>query len=86
MKRFSLAEMTLGKREEFVDPHPKSKILILSFGLEPEVQVTYKKGKKATPEPEIICLSDIVAPKGIRAIGNKLSRQSVKTVKLAKRN
>ncbi|NRA63785.1 MAG: DNA gyrase/topoisomerase IV subunit A [Pseudobacteriovorax sp.] len=86
VKRFSLAEMTLGKREEFVDPHPKSKILILSFGLEPEVQVTYKKGKKATPEPEIICLSDIVAPKGIRAIGNKLSRQSVKTVKLAKRN
>ena len=84
VKRFRLDELDVGRREDFIEPG--SKLLILSFSDEPTVQVSFKKSKKgATPEPEQLYLSDIVAPKGIKALGNKLSRHNVKSVKLMKK-
>ena len=83
VKRFRLDELDVGRREEFIEPG--SKLLILSFASEPLVQVAFKKGKKGVaPDPEEVYLTDIVAPKGIKALGNKLSRHDVKSVKLLK--
>ncbi len=84
VKRFRLEELSTGKREDFINPEDNSKLLILSFNPEPLVEVSFKKGKRGTPEKESIYLSDVVAPKGVRAIGNKLSRQSIRTVKLVR--
>lgn len=82
VKRFRLDELAPGKREEFIGGDDGNKLLILSFNPEPLVEVSFKKGKQGTHEKESIYLSDIVAPKGVRAIGNKLSRQPVSKVKL----
>ena len=84
VKRFKMDELTVAKREDFIPPESGSKLLILSFNPEPMVAVTFKKGKRGTPEPELIDLAELIQPKGVKAIGNKLSRQAVKTVKLKK--
>lgn len=84
VKRFKMDELAVGKREDFIPAESGSKLLILSFNPQPRVAVTFKKGKRGTPDPELIDLAELVQPKGVKAIGNKLSRQAVKTVKLQK--
>lgn len=84
VKRFKLDELSLGKREEFIPPLEGTKLLILSLNPDPCVQLNFNKGRRGTPDPEQVYLSELVQPKGVRALGNKVSRLSVKSVKLAK--
>ncbi|MFW7378870.1 MAG: DNA gyrase/topoisomerase IV subunit A [Oligoflexus sp.] len=84
VKRFSLDELSTGKREEFISSEPGSRMLILSFHAEPVVEVTCKKGRSATAAKEVVELAEMATIRSLKAMGNKLSRHTVQTVKLLK--
>ena len=75
VKRFKMDELSVSKREDFIPRDAGTKLLILSFNPDPKVDVSFKKGKRGTPDPELIDLAEVVQPKGVKAIGNKLEPQ-----------
>ena len=83
-KRFSLDDINVGKREDFINESAGSKLAIVSLNSHPLVEVTYLKGKSQEKVKESIDLSEIASVKGFRAIGNRLNRHNVKSVKLQK--
>lgn len=84
VKRFSLSELTSGKREEFISSEPGSRMMILSFHQEPIVELSYQKAKQKQPVKDIVELAELVPVRGLKALGNKLSRHPVKAVSLVK--
>lgn len=86
VKRFNVADMATGKCESFMPPVSGTKLLILSMNPDPVVKVSFKKGKRSTPEPELVDLVDVASVKSVKALGNKLSRGQVKGVKLVRRS
>ena len=82
VKRFELNPETVGKRQEFIPQTKGTKILLITTQDSPLLKVTFKKGKKGTPSPELVRLADIIDIKGVKALGNKLSKHDVKSVDL----
>lgn len=81
-KRFAVDESFIGKRNEFVPPTPGTTVIVASASPSPLVKVTFKPDKGKTPTPELVRLADFIDVKGVKALGNKLSRNKVKDVKL----
>lgn len=75
VKRFIIETNTPNKRFLFVTEARSSKLLFISKGVNADVEVVYKDGRKhETKKLDLINLIDI---KGWKAIGNKLPVQSV---------
>lgn len=84
VKRFNLDELTQGRREEFISTAAGSKLVVVSLNAAPSVAISGLKGKRAEKVEEQVNIADFIDVKGIKAIGNRLSRNKVKSVKLIK--
>ena len=82
VKRFELNLELIGKRQEFVPQTKGTKILLLTTQDAPLLKVTFKPSKSGTPQPELIRLADFIEIKGVKALGNKLSKNPIKSVDL----
>lgn len=82
VKRFIIETHTVGKRFLFVTEAKSSKLIFISKGIETDIEVKYKEGRKhALRKLDLMSLIDI---KGWKAIGNKLPVQQVIEVTLLK--
>ncbi len=82
VKRFIIETNTLNKKFSIVTEASSSKLMFISKGIQADVEVTYKDGRKHSKKNlDLINLIDI---KGWKAIGNKLPVQNVIKVDLVK--
>ncbi|MET7029264.1 DNA gyrase/topoisomerase IV subunit A [Sediminicola luteus] len=79
IKRFVIENE--GKEELFISEHPKSVLELVSTDWRPVVEIEFTKprGKDAKPN-QTIDLEDFIAVKGIKALGNVLTSEKVKSV------
>lgn len=82
VKRFIIETNTLNKRFSFVTEARSSKLVFISKGINTDVEVTYKDGRKH--EKKKLDLMNLIDIKGWKAIGNKLPIQQVVAVDLVK--
>lgn len=80
VKRFIIETNSVGKRFLFVTESRSSKLFFISKGVQSDVNITYKEGRKHIDRKlDLINFIDI---KGWKAIGNKLPVQQVVKVEL----
>lgn len=79
IKRFVIENE--GKGESFISEHPKSVLELISTDWRPVIEVEFSKprGKEAKPN-QTIDLEDFISVKGIKALGNVLTSDKVKSV------
>lgn len=82
VKRFIIETNTPNKKFSFVSEAKSSKLIFISKGINTDVEVTYKDGRKH--EKKKLDLMNLIDIKGWRAIGNKLPIQQVISVDLVK--
>lgn len=81
VKRVSLDEFDSG-RHNFISADGTTKLLVATFNQEAEVEAKFLPSKRKTISSEQIKLAAIVEVKGLNAIGNKLHRKPLKSLKL----
>ncbi len=80
VKRFIIETNTLDKRFSIVTEASSSKLLFISKGIQADVEVTYRDGRKHEKKKfDLINLIDI---KGWKAVGNKFPIQNIVKVEL----
>lgn len=82
VKRFEPDPEVLNKRVEFRSQSRGSKTLVLTTSSSPLVKVTFKKVGQKAPMPELVRVADFIDVKGVKARGNKLSKNDIKDVSL----
>ena len=82
VKRFIIETNTPNKKFPFVTEARSSKLVFISKGIDTDVEVTYKDGRKH--EKKKLDLMSLIDIKGWKAIGNKLPVQQVISVDLIK--
>ncbi|MEM7298343.1 MAG: DNA gyrase/topoisomerase IV subunit A, partial [Bacteroidota bacterium] len=82
VKRFIIETNTPNKRFSFVTEARSSKLMFISKGIDTDVEVKYKDGRKH--EFKKLDLMNLIDIKGWKAIGNKLPIQQVISVDLVK--
>ena len=80
IKRF-LAEDT-DKKTLFITDHPDSYLEIVSTDWLPQIQLNFAKDKGKVKDPEIINAAEFIAVKGLKAQGNRLTADKLKSVDL----
>lgn len=81
IKRF-LLEDTLSPQVFYSLEDDKSSIMIVSTDYLPMIELVYSKVKGVEKEPEIINVEEFIAVKGIKAQGNQLTVNKLKTIKV----
>lgn len=82
VKRFTIETTTLGKSFKFIAESKGSKLMIISTGESPVVEVNYKKKGQRTKSSEEFQLDQLIDVKGWKASGNKFPVQSITLMKL----
>ncbi|MBS1530723.1 MAG: DNA gyrase/topoisomerase IV subunit A, partial [Bacteroidetes bacterium] len=82
VKRFKFENTAIGKQTSVISDESGSKLVLISGAKQPVVKVDQLKGKTETPEAVEINLADLIDVKGMKAMGNRLSAHTVKTVEL----
>lgn len=82
VKRFVIETNTLNKRFSFVTEARSSKLFFISKGINTNVEVKYKDGRKH--ETKKLDLMNLIDIKGWKAMGNKLPIQQVLSISLVK--
>jgi topoisomerase-4 subunit A len=82
VKRFKFESTAIGKQTSVISDESGSKLHTISGAKQPVVKVDQLKGKTETPETIEINLADLIDIKGMKAMGNRLSAHTVKTVEL----
>ncbi|MEM8939890.1 MAG: DNA gyrase/topoisomerase IV subunit A [Bacteroidota bacterium] len=82
VKRFIIETNTLNKRFSLVTEARSSKLVFISKGINTDVEVKYKTGRKH--ETKKLDLMNLIEIKGWKAMGNKLPIQQVISVSLVK--
>ena len=80
VKRFLIETTTLNKRFNFITEHKQSYLKLVTTDAQAQVSVTFLKGK--VEEQMDYDLEMLIDVKGWKALGNKLSANEVKEVKL----
>ncbi|WP_313375114.1 DNA gyrase/topoisomerase IV subunit A [Chishuiella sp.] len=81
IKRF-LLEDTLSPQVFYSLEDDKSSIIVVSTDYLPMIELVYSKVKGVEKEPEIINVEEFIAVKGIKAQGNQLTVNKLKTIKI----
>lgn len=81
LKRFVIENMN--KEELVISEHPKSYLVTVTTDWRPMVEIEFMKprGKEAIPNATID-MEDFIAVKGIKALGNQLTTDKIKTVNM----
>ncbi|MBC8054422.1 MAG: DNA gyrase/topoisomerase IV subunit A [Sphingobacteriaceae bacterium] len=82
VKRFLFEDTPIGKITSIINEEPGSKLVVISGAAQPVVHVESLKGKSLTPESSEINLADAIDVKGMKAQGNRLSPNEIKTIEL----
>ncbi len=82
VKRFVFENTTLGKQTSIISEESGSKMVFISGASQPVVKVEQLKGKIETPETIEVNLSELIDIKGMKAMGNRLSQHTVKSIEL----
>lgn len=83
LKRFLIENE---KKEEVVlTEHPKSRMELVSTDYRPVIEVEFTKPRGKDPKPNLVLnAEEFIAVKGIKAMGNQLTPDPVKTINLLK--
>jgi topoisomerase IV subunit A len=82
VKRFVFESAAIGKQTSIISDENGSKLVLISGAAQALVNVVQTKGKEQTPETIEVDLSAVIDVKGMKAMGNRLSQQPIKTVEL----
>jgi topoisomerase-4 subunit A len=82
VKRFVFENTTLGRQTSIISEESGSKLVLISGAMQPIVKVEQLKGKIETSETAEIDLSGLIDVKGMKAMGNRLSQHTVKSIEL----
>ncbi|WP_295794567.1 DNA gyrase/topoisomerase IV subunit A [Mucilaginibacter sp.] len=82
VKRFVFDNLAIGKQTSIISDENGSKLVLISGSVQPVVSVIQLKGKEQTPETIEVDLSAVIDVKGMKAMGNRLSQHTVKSVEL----
>jgi topoisomerase-4 subunit A len=82
VKRFKFENTAIGKQTSIISEESGSKLALISGAKQPKVTVDQLKGKTEIPETVELDLSEMIDVKGMKAMGNRVSQHTVKTVKL----
>lgn len=82
VKRFLFENTAIGKKSSIISEENGSKLILISGAAQPIVRVDTLKGKSLTPETVELNLADVIDVKGMKAQGNRLSPNEVKTIEL----
>lgn len=77
VKRFMIEHPD--KEEKFITDHPKSKLLIVALDHRPMAEVVYYK---KSIENETINFEEFISIKGIKALGNQLTKEKIRDINL----
>ena len=80
VKRFLIENEN--KEESFISDHPDTKLELVSTAWKPRVIVDFVKPRGKDPKPQMELLpEEFIAVKGIKALGNQLSADKIKSTK-----
>lgn len=82
VKRFVFENASLGKQTSIISEESGSKLILISGAAQIMVKVNQLKGKAETPETMEVDLSTLIDVKGMKAMGNRLSQHTIKSVEL----
>jgi len=82
VKRFVFDNLAIGKQVSIISDENGSKLVLISGSSQPVVKVEQLRGKEQTPETLEVDLSIVIDVKGMKAMGNRLSQQVIKSVEL----
>jgi topoisomerase-4 subunit A len=82
VKRFAFENTALGKQTSIISEESGSKLVIISGAAQVVVKVEQLKGKIETPEAIELDLSTLIDVKGMKAMGNRISQHTVKSIEL----
>ncbi|MDB5008711.1 MAG: gyrase subunit [Mucilaginibacter sp.] len=86
VKRFVFENIATGKQTSIISDENGSKLVLISGASQPIVKVEQLKGKEQTPETIEVDLASLIDVKGMKAMGNRLSQHTIKTVELIAEN
>ena len=81
VKRF-LLEATSNVQSFFANDHPKSFLEFVTTHSGAIAEIVFPKIKDKQKDPETVDLDEFIAVKGIKAIGNQLTKDKVKTINI----
>lgn len=82
VKRFNIETTTLSKRFPFISESSGSKLEMVSTTPENVIELQTLKGKQKEKHVELINLHEFIDVKGWKAIGNRITSDKVKSIKL----
>jgi topoisomerase-4 subunit A len=82
VKRFLFEDTPIGKVTGIINEDPGSKMVLISGAAQPVVKLESLKGKSLTPDITEVNLADAIDVKGMKAQGNRLTPNEVKTIEL----
>lgn len=82
VKRFVFENTAIGKKTSIISEENGSRLVLISGAAQPIVKVDTLKGKTQIPETVELNLADVIDVKGMKAQGNRLSPNEVKTIEL----
>ncbi|WP_313266916.1 DNA gyrase/topoisomerase IV subunit A [Epilithonimonas vandammei] len=82
VKRF-LLEATSNVQSFFANDHPKSFLEFVTTHSGAIAEIVFPKIKDKQKDPETVDLDEFIAVKGIKAIGNQLTKDKVKTINIS---
>ena len=82
VKRF-LLEATSNVQSFFANDHPKSFLEFVTTHSGAIAEIVFPKIKDKQKDPEMVDLDEFIAVKGIKAIGNQLTKDKVKTINIS---
>jgi topoisomerase-4 subunit A len=82
VKRFMFEPIAVDRQTSIISEEPGSKLVVISGAAQPLVKVEQLKGKALVQELVELNLADLIEVKGMKAMGNRLSAHTVKTVEL----
>ncbi len=80
VKRFVVENTSINKKFSFIQENPGSKCWFASTLIEPMVRVSFTKDGKTQPADLELNIAAFIDVKGMKAIGNKMSKFNVKEV------
>lgn len=81
VKRF-LLEATPNVQSFFANEHPKSFIELVTTESGATAEIVFPKIRDKQKDPEVVDLDEFIAVKGIKAIGNQLTKDKVKNINI----
>ena len=82
IKRFTFEHTPPGKETSIISEEQGSKLTFISGALQPMAKIDQLKGKIQTPETIEINLAELIDVKGMKAMGNRVSQHTVRSVVL----